>query len=61
MIDNLAISDDPKHNPFRDYKGASIADAWQHGFNPEYWRHCITISQGLGWSVSEAEATRRLK
>jgi hypothetical protein len=60
MIDNLAISDDPKHNPFRDYKGASIADAWQDGFNPEYWRHCITISQGLGWSVSEAEATRRL-
>jgi hypothetical protein len=60
MIDNLAISDDPKHNPFRDYKGASIAEAWQHGFNPEYWRHCITISQGLGWSVSEAEAQRRL-
>jgi hypothetical protein len=47
MIDNLAISDDPKHSPFRDYKGASIADAWQDGFNPEYWRHCITISQGL--------------
>ena len=60
MIDNLAISDDPKHKPFRDYKGASIADAWQHGFNPEYWRHGITISQGLGWNVSEAEATRRL-
>ena len=60
MIDNLAISDDPKQNPFRDSKGASIADAWQHGFNPEYWRHGITISQGLGWSVSEAEATRRL-
>jgi hypothetical protein len=60
MIDNLAISDDPKHEPFRDYKGVSIADAWQHGFNPEYWRHGITISQGLGWSVSEAEATRRL-
>jgi hypothetical protein len=60
MIDNLAISDDPKHNPFRDYKGASISDAWQHGLNPEYWRHGITISQGLGWSVSEAEAIRRL-
>ena len=60
MIDNMAISDDPKHKPFRDYKGASVADAWQHGLNPEYWRHCITISQGLGWSVSEAEATRRL-
>jgi hypothetical protein len=60
MIDNLAISDDPKHKPFRDYKGASTADAWQHGFNPEYWRHGITISQGLDWSVSEAEATRRL-
>jgi hypothetical protein len=60
MIDNLAISDDSKHDPFRDYKGASIAGAWQHGFNPEYWRHGITISQGLGWSVSEAEATRRL-
>ena len=60
MIDNLAISDDPKHNPFRDYKGASIAEAWQHGFNPEYWRHGITVSQGLGWSVSEAETTRRL-
>ena len=60
MIDNLTISDDSRHEPFRDHKGASIADAWQHGFNPEYWRHCITISQGLGWSVSEAEATRRL-
>jgi hypothetical protein len=60
MIDDLAISDDPKHKPFRDYKGASIADAWQHGFNPEYWRHGITISQGLGWSVSEGEAKRHL-
>jgi hypothetical protein len=60
MIDNLAISDDPKHYPFRDYKGASVADAWRHGFNPEYWRHGITISQGLGWNVSEAEAKRRL-
>jgi hypothetical protein len=60
MIDNLTISDEPRHKPFRDYKGTSIAHAWQHGFNPEYWRHCITISQGLGWSVSEAQATRRL-
>jgi hypothetical protein len=60
MIDNSAISDDAKHKPFRDYKAASIADAWQQAPNPEYWRHGITISQGLGWSASEAEATRRL-
>jgi hypothetical protein len=60
MVDDLVNSGDPKHNPFRDYKAASTADAWQHGLNPEYWRHGITISQGLGWSVSEADATRRL-
>ena len=60
MIDNLATSDGSKHKPFRDYKGASVADAWQHALNPEYWRHGITISQGLGWSVSEPEATKRL-
>jgi hypothetical protein len=60
MIVNSAISDDSKLRAFRDYKGTSVGDAWRHGLNPEYWRHCITISQGLGWSVSEADATRRL-
>jgi hypothetical protein len=57
---NLAISDDSKHRAFLDYKGTSVADAWRHTLNPEYWRHGITISQGLGWSVSEADATRHL-
>ena len=60
MMTNSAISDDPKLRAFRDCKSASVRDAWRHALNPEYWRHCITISQGLGWSVSEADATRRL-
>ena len=60
MMTNLAISDDSKHRAFLDYAGTSVADAWRHALNPEYWRHGVTISQGLGWSVSEAEATRRL-
>jgi hypothetical protein len=60
MITNPATSVDSKHSAFRDYKSASIADAWRYGLNPEYWTHCITISQGLGWSVSEEQATRRL-
>jgi hypothetical protein len=59
MITNPATSDSG-HAPFLEYKGTGVADAWQHAPNPEYWRHCITISQGLGLSVSEAEATRRL-
>jgi hypothetical protein len=60
MITNSAISNDSKHGAFRDYKGALIADVWRYGLNPEYWRHGLTINQGLGWSVSEVEATKRL-
>jgi hypothetical protein len=60
LIINLAISDDPKHGPFRGYKGGSLGDAWRHALNPEYWRHGITISQGLGWSVSGDQAIKRL-
>ena len=60
MMTNLAISDNSKHRAFLDYAGTSVADVGRHALNPEYWRHGITISQGLGWSVSEVEATRRL-
>jgi hypothetical protein len=60
MMTNLATSDDPKLRAFRDRKSASVSDAWRHELNPEYWRHCITINQGLGWSVSADEATKRL-
>jgi hypothetical protein len=59
MITNPATSDSG-HRPFLDHKGTTVADAWRHAPNPEYWRHGITISQGLGWNVSEAEATKRL-
>jgi hypothetical protein len=60
MITNPATSVVLKHDAFCDYKGASIADVWRHGLNPEYWRHGITINQGLGWSVSEVKAIKRL-
>jgi hypothetical protein len=60
MITNLATSNDSQRGAFRDCKSASIADVWRYGLNDEYWRHGITINQGLGWSVSETEATRRL-
>jgi hypothetical protein len=59
MIINPATSNSG-HAPFLDYKWTTAADAWQHGLDPEYWRHGITINQGLGWSVSEAEVKRRL-
>jgi hypothetical protein len=59
MIPNLATSDDSKLRAFRDCKSASVRDAWQR-LDPEYWRHGLTISQGLGWSVSGDQATRRL-
>jgi hypothetical protein len=60
MITNLAFSTNSKPRAFLDYKGTSVADVWRHGLNPECWRHGITISQGLDWSVSEVEATKRL-
>jgi hypothetical protein len=60
MMTSLAISDDAKPRAFRECKGTSVRDAWRHGLNPEYWRRCITISQGLGWNVSGDEATKRL-
>src|SRR3984957_21254315 len=60
MITNPATSVDSRQAAFLDYKGTTVADVWRHAPNPKYWRHGITISQGLGWSVSEAEATRRL-
>ena len=60
MITNPATSVDLRQAAFLDYKGTTVADVWRHAPNPKYWRHGITISQGLGWSVSEAEATRRL-
>jgi hypothetical protein len=60
MTTNQPISVDLEHGAFCDSKSASIADVWRYGLNPEYWRHGITINQGLGWSVSEVEATKRL-
>ena len=60
MITNPATSVGSRQAAFLDYKGTTVADVWRHAPNPKYWRHGITISQGLGWSVSEAEATRRL-
>jgi hypothetical protein len=63
MITNCAASkdsNDSDRGAFRDRENSSIADAWQYGLNEHYWRHGITINQGMGWSVSEAEAKRRL-
>ena len=52
---NLATDFDFKTNAFlNDHRSLGKA------LNEEYWRHGITINQGIGWSVSQAEAQRRL-
>ena len=60
MLTGLPFSNVLKHGAFRNYNATSIRDVWRYGLNLEFWRHGITISQGLGWSVSEAEAIKRL-
>src|SRR3974377_2346017 len=60
MLTGLPFSNVLKHGAFRAYNATSIRDAWRYSLDPEFWRHGITISQGLGWSVSEAEAINAL-
>jgi hypothetical protein len=36
------------------------AKAFANAIDPSYWRHGITINQGLGWNVSESNAKQRL-
>jgi hypothetical protein len=59
MITNFATSNDLKRGAFQPGKYATVADAWRH-LDEEYWRIGLTINQGLSWSVSDAQATKRL-
>jgi hypothetical protein len=46
--------------PFHHKTWTSVDEAWADGLNEEYWRWGITISQGLGWNVSEETLMNRL-
>jgi hypothetical protein len=46
--------------PFLKGTYKSMGDAHRDSFNPEYWRHGITISRGNGWNISEQVARERL-
>jgi hypothetical protein len=46
--------------PFLDERYKSTKDAYKNAFNPDYWRHGITISQGNELNVSEKSAQERL-
>ena len=46
--------------PFHQQRFPNVKEAFQHGFNEQFWTHGIVINQGNGMSVSKNEALRRL-
>ena len=56
----ITSSTEAKREPFHTGKWSSVVDAWKQSLNEEFWRHGITINQGLDWSVTEETARKRL-
>ena len=47
--------------PFHQQRYRSVPEAWQHGFNPEFWRWGLVFNQGNEMSVSKERVQERLK
>jgi hypothetical protein len=47
--------------PFHQKRFRTLKDAFQCGFNEEFWRHGIVVNQGNGMGVTKEEAVRRLE
>ena len=56
----MNIAYDTQYEPFHHGKWSNATEAWEHALNEDFWRHGITINQGLGWNVTEEAAIERL-